>query len=514
MNKKPAVNVPGELPGERIAPVAKFAEATVPRPPRTAFAPTVMAPSEAPWLMESSPEETPTLTVVSLKETRSVPAPSFCREAPAPMVGADAKVTVLLPRSSLAVAPAGMARREEMSSVLFEPDQARRAPLPTSITDAAWVVLSPSAPDTKPSVLPATSTRTSPLKRLAGPARIQRPAPSSLRVSIAGLPTASSASKRFTTFGFVEARVSSGAAPLSLMRESELKTRAPVPVAAIVPEPSILKLRAVLTFVAPLNSSVAPALRTSFSGSARSVMPNGLAVVPLPKSATAIVPAEMLVGAVKVLSPVSSRRPASAFTSGVEPVRTTSSVPVVGAEEAGSEPPVRVAPAARVSVLAIVRSFRSSVPAAATVTPPVPSEEAWPILIVPELMVVSAKLLATLSSRTPVPDIVRDPVPRLRPRASMVTSPAPVMVRFRFVPVTPPVRTSLSAALAINVSAPRTIAPPSVLTPERLRSAPLPETPVPAIVMASLATVMPPCTRSAAPARTVVPAAAVPSAVA
>ena len=113
----------------------------------------------------------------------------------------------------------------------------------------------------------------------------------------------------------------------------------------------------------------------------------------------------------------------------------------------------------------------------------------------------------------PVPDIVSEPEPRLRPVTSMVTSPAPPTVRFLLVLVTPPVRVSLPAVATTFVASANVIAPASVLLPEKLRRAPLPEMPVPVSEMASAATVMPPWTRSSAPSATVVPAAAVPRAV-
>jgi len=60
----------------------------------------------------------------------------------------------------------------------------------------------------------------------------------------------------------------------------------------------------------------------------------------------------------------------------------------LGASATEIEPPVSVAPEARVMAFVTVRLFRSSVPAAATLTAPVPSEPVVPILTVPVLMVV------------------------------------------------------------------------------------------------------------------------------
>ena len=131
-----AYSVPGELPGARKAPVPTLATPTVPEPTRRAPEVRVMLPRVP--LTESVPADTATLRVGALTAAAmfSLPLPSFWSEAPAPISGALAKVTLFEPRSSLAVAAAGTERREEMSSV-FVPDQARREPLATTISDEA-----------------------------------------------------------------------------------------------------------------------------------------------------------------------------------------------------------------------------------------------------------------------------------------------------------------------------------------------------------------------------------------
>ena len=85
----------------------------------------------------------------------------------------------------------------------------------------------------------------------------------------------------------VAERVSAGVAPVSLILELSLKLSAPVPVAAIVPVSAIVKLRAVVVLVAPVNSRVAPPPMMRLAGLSKALMPRGLAVLPLPKSATA-----------------------------------------------------------------------------------------------------------------------------------------------------------------------------------------------------------------------------------
>ena len=92
-------------------------------------------------------------------------------------------------------------------------------------------------------------------------------------------------------------------------------------------------------------------------------------------------------------------------------------------------------------------------------------------------------------------------------------SPGPSNVRPKVAPPMAPVSVSVPASLWILVAPVSVRAPVQVLAPERLRSAPSVERPVPLRVSASPVTVRPPCKRSAAPAATVVPAALVPSAV-
>ena len=207
---------------------------------------------------------------------------------PAATVGAALKTTLLLPRSSFAVAPAVMLRLDERSFVL--PTSHRSlAPSATAITAVAG-----RAPDSRPIVPPATSTRMSCLKRLTLPPMTQTPAPSMVRV-LSPLPAARSAALRLARKTFVPlllaVSLSSGAAPERAILASSVKVSAAAPVPAAMPaEPLTVKLRAVLVAVVPVNSSVAPAERTSLEGSVRAVTPSGLAEVPLPKSDTATVP--------------------------------------------------------------------------------------------------------------------------------------------------------------------------------------------------------------------------------
>ena len=164
------------------------------------------------------------------------------------------------------------------------------------------------------------------------------------------------------------------------------------------------------------------------------------------------------------MAAVSSSRPASSFVS-VVPVRTTSTVPVVGVVAVESEPPVTVAPAFRTSVFAMVRPFRSSVAPLSSVMVPAPSELSLPILTMPLLMVAPAKMLAKSSSSVPEPDMIREPLPRSSPTVLMVTSPAPPMVRFAPVLVTPPVKVTSELAVIVRAAAPSPTVPLKVSAP-------------------------------------------------
>ena len=344
------VMVPGELPGERTDPEVVTTSPAVPAPPSTA--PELSATLPTAPLTESVPDDTATLSDGAEAETLSVPAPCFWSEAPEPMTGAVANVTLLLPRSSLAVALAATRRLAERSLELL-PTQRSVVLLPTLRTASAG-----RAADSRPRVAPgAASIRTSFLKRLAGPPITHVPAPLMARSARATLPSARLAAKRLVVPGLVAVSVSAGASPVVAMTAAEVNSRLPAPVAEMPAEPPMVKLRVVTAAVPPLNSSVEPAPRTSFVGSERLVMPSGLAVVPSPKSAMAMVPPPVTeVAPVKVLSPVSSSRPASVFVSVTPtPSSTTSSVPVVvGSAEAAKVPPVRVAPSASTITLLMV----------------------------------------------------------------------------------------------------------------------------------------------------------------
>ncbi len=98
----------------------------------------------------------------------------------------------------------------------------------------------------------------------------------------------------------------------------------------------------------------------------------------------------------------------------------------------------------------------------------------------------------------------------------MVVLPAPVTVSGRVAPVMPPVarvRVPASEPMVAPAAAPRTMAPDQVLALARLRTAPVPPTPVPMRLVMGSATTRPlPSISIAAPLATVVPPAVVPSA--
>ena len=143
-----------------------------------------------------------------------------------------------------------------------------------------------------------------------------------------------------------------------------------------------------------------------------------------------------------------------------------------------------------------------------------PSESILPSRTVPLLMVAPAKVFATERSSVPEPDMIREPVPRFKASVLMVTSPAPLMVRFWLVLLTPPVSVKVPAAEVMLEAVASVIAPPKELSPEILRRAPARSMPVPLSVKASAPMAMPPCRRSSAPEVTDVAPAEVPSAVA
>ena len=378
-------SVPGELPGPTVEPDDAVTLPTVPEPPSLEPDARLTLPTVP--LMETRPALTSRSTVgaMTVLAILSEPLPCFWSVVlPEPVtVGAVVNTTLLAPRSSLAVEPAATSR---LTGVVLPASQRTVALLAT-----ANVAPEGKAPDSRPIVEPApVSMRISLLKRfapLAPPPMTQTPVPSMARVARAVLLVSSVGAKRLVPV-LLAVSLSAGAVPVVARMEEDVNSSVPVPVAAMPAEPPTVKLRAVLALVEPLNSRVAPAERTSLVGSVRAVTPSGLALVPLPKSAMATVPAPMEVAPVNVLAPVSSRRPASVFTRSAVPVRTTSTVPDCGVEVAGSEPPVRVAPAAKVIVLVTTMLFRFSVPAAATLTVPVPSAPTSPILIVPVLIVV------------------------------------------------------------------------------------------------------------------------------
>ena len=279
-----ALSVPGELPGARKAPVPTLATPTVPAPPRREPVPRVTLPTVP--LMERRPELAGTVRftfgALTAEEILSVPVPSFWSVAPPVTSCRPAKVTLLLPRSSLAVAPTGTERREEMSSE-FVPDQASLEPLAISITELVKVAPMPRAPDSKPRVAPPpTSTRTSPLKRLAEPPRTHLPVPSMARLARPRPAAMSSAeiwaSKRFTPLLLATSLSSGvGSAGSRAMIDDELKVSgAAAASTASAAAPLTVKLREVVVAVVPVNSRVAPLPRTSLVGSFSAEAPNEL----------------------------------------------------------------------------------------------------------------------------------------------------------------------------------------------------------------------------------------------
>ena len=268
----PAVNIPGELPGARTAPETKVAEATVPEPPSLEPEARVTLPIVP--LTESRPEFAGSVTLTDGALTPfailSVPLPCFSRVVlPMPVTtGAVVNTTVLAPRSSLAVEPAATSR---LTGVELLASQRSVALLPT-----ARVAPEGKAPVSRPMVAPApASMRTSFLKRLAAPPRIQVPAPSTARLARGLLPTARLAAKRLTRPAPAESE-RAGSAPVVAKLEAVVNSSEPVPLDAIVAEPPMVKLRVVTALVLPVNSSVAPEPRTRLAGSVSVETPSEL----------------------------------------------------------------------------------------------------------------------------------------------------------------------------------------------------------------------------------------------
>ena len=122
-------------------------------------------------------------------------------------------------------------------------------------------------------------------------------------------------------------------------------------------------------------------------------------------------------------------------------------------------------------------------------------------------------VLAAWSESVPAPSLASPALPRaIEPER--LTSPAPPKVSARLVAVIGPERVSEPASLLMRAAEVTVIAPESVFTPEMLRRAPeAAPVPVPPKVSGS-AEAKPPWVSSAAPEKTTVPPADVPSAVA
>jgi hypothetical protein len=104
----------------------------------------------------------------------------------------------------------------------------------------------------------------------------QTPVPSMARVA-SGLPLARVGAKRLVPVLLAES-VRPGLSPVVARLEVEVNSSVPVPVAAMPAVPPIVKLRAVLVLVEPLNSSLAPEPRVRLEGSLRSLAPSELLV--------------------------------------------------------------------------------------------------------------------------------------------------------------------------------------------------------------------------------------------
>ena len=120
--------------------------------------------------------------------------------------------------------------------------------------------------------------------------------------------------------------------------------------------------------------------------------------------------------------------------------------------------------------------------------------------------------MAPDSVQAPVPSFVTELVEAIGPE--MEPLPAPPRVRAKVEPVipVPAVSESVPASELIRLAEPRVTVPCQVLLPLMLRRAPSVEKPVPFKVRASAPTVIPPCSWSAAPEVTEVPAAVPPRA--
>ena len=153
-------------------------------------------------------------------------------------------------------------------------------------------------------------------------------------------------------------------------------------------------------------------------------------------------------------------------------------------------------------------------PASAVTPVVVPrAEEFWRFSAPATTVTAPESVLAAWSESVPRPSLARPAVPRAR-EPETLTSPAPPKVSARLVAVIGPDRVREPASLLMRAAEVIVIAPVSVFAPEILRRAPeAAPVPVPPKVSGS-AEVKPPWVSSAAPVKTTVPPADVPSAVA
>ena len=177
-------------------------------------------------------------------------------------------------------------------------------------------------------------------------------------------------------------------------------------------------------------------------------------------------------------------------------------------------PDLMKAPAPEITLSKLRSSERLISRVPALLMAPAPTEpvvEPAPICNLPAVIVMAPlKVLAAAMVKVPAPSLVSVPVPSDRPVVFTVTLPAPPMVSPRLEDEMPPVRARVPASELMRLAEAKVIAPPSELSPERLRRAPLEEMPPPLSVTASEAIVMPSCRRSSAPEVTEVAPAEVP----
>ncbi len=457
------VRMPGELPGPTVAPVPTVTLPTVPAPPRVAPAARLTLPMVP--LTARRPELTSTLTLGALTPVAILraPLPCFSRVVlPVPVTtGAAVNSTVFAPRLSFAVV---LAATSSLTGVVLPASQRTVAPLAT-----ARVAPVGKAPDSRPTVEPApASMRMSPLKRLAPEPMTQTPTPSMAREASGLLPAASVGAKRLVPV-LLAVSVRAGVEPVVAILESDVNSSVPAPVAAMPAEPPIVKLRAVLVLLDPLNSRVAPEDSVRLEGTLRSLAPSELLLSERKAALMTAVEPEAAVAPVKKFGVASSSVPPSALERPPVPVRTVLTVvePVVVTDEA-SGPPRMVPPEATVMAFETPKPAKLSVAPLATVTAPEPREPTLPTTSVPALTAVPPpKVLAKLRVKVPLVALISEPlVPASRPMKVPSLTVRAVVPRL----IVPSVRVPTEAVAPLRFSVPVvrvvTVAtPPTVVVP-------------------------------------------------